>query len=85
MYLLMHVHGRNYQNVLFQQDNASIHSAILTRDWFRTNFIRVLDWASTLPDLNHIEKVWGETVRDIYQVGKQYANVEEQWSAVFNA
>ena len=41
----------------FQQDNASIHKAGITKTWFEENAISLLDWPPHSPDLNPIEHI----------------------------
>lgn len=82
---LMAEHVRGNRGVLFQQDNAPIHTATVTRDWLRLNFIRVMNWPARSPDLNPIENVWGAMVRDVYQGGRQYFSVSDLQSAVLKA
>ncbi len=42
-------------NAIFLQDNAAINTSKLTKDWFKTKNIEVLDWPTKSPDLNPIE------------------------------
>ena len=42
---------------IFIQDNASIHTAHLVREWLDSNSIQVIDWPPYSPDLNPIENV----------------------------
>ena len=37
------------------QDNASIHTSRLARDWLQEHGIEVTDWPPYSPDLNPIE------------------------------
>jgi len=44
--------------VMFQQDNAPIHTARIVTKWFETNNIKIIDWPAASPDLNPIENIW---------------------------
>ena len=39
-------------NVIFVNINASPHSAAITRQFWTTNYVNVLDWPASSPDLN---------------------------------
>jgi hypothetical protein len=43
---------------IFMQDNASIHTAYLVRDWFLEMGIELVDHPPYSPDLNPIENLW---------------------------
>ena len=45
-------------DLVFMQDNASIHTARSVRDWFQEQHIRFTDWPPYSPDLNPIQNLW---------------------------
>lgn len=69
----------------FQQDNASIHVSQSSMAWFQQKKIKVLDWPACSPDLNPMENVWGELVRNVYAQGKQYQNTKDLRDAIEDA
>jgi hypothetical protein len=44
-------------NLVFQKDNAKIHLAKDTKEWFKTHGVYVEDWPAHSPDLNPIKLV----------------------------
>jgi len=75
-----HICGKNWS---FQQDNASIHVAGTTLEWFQKRKVRKIDWPSLSPDLNPIENLWGILSRKAYANGRQYNTVEELKMAIY--
>ena len=67
---------------VFQQDNASIHNARSTMDFFRDHEIPVLTWPPYSPDLNIIENMWGLVSQKIYEGGREFKTSQELWDCV---
>jgi transposase len=44
--------------LVFMQDNASIYTACIVKDWLKEQRIEVLNWSLYSPDLNPIEYTW---------------------------
>lgn len=60
--------------ILFQQDNAGIHTSEHTQEWFETHGIYVIDWPPHSPDLNPIEVVWALLKRELFNRYPSIAN-----------
>lgn len=80
--------GEDYR---FMQDNATIHRADLTMQFFEEKGIDLLVAPANSPDLNPIENVWGLLARRVYANGRQFSNVrslkmaiEDCWAAFTN-
>jgi transposase len=58
-------HMQQHPNHLFQQDNASCHTARYTRNWMAHHHINTIDWPPMSPDLNIIENMWSELKRQL--------------------
>lgn len=70
------------RSFIFQQDNASIHTAKVVKAWFQREHIQVLDWPALSPDLNIMENAWGWLARKVYEGGRQYDSINELISAI---
>lgn len=67
---------------IFQQDNARIHTAKLTQEWFETHGVYVEDWPPHSPDLNPIEPVWRWLKLKLFQLFPELIHMgrsEEDW------
>ena len=53
---------------IFMQDNASIHTAHIVREWLDEHAIQVMDWPPYSPDLNPIENIWALLKQKIYEL-----------------
>lgn len=53
---------------LFMQDNTSIHTSYLTRQWFEENGVEVLEWLPYSLDFNLIEYLWYWLKKHVYDV-----------------
>ncbi|KAF0704703.1 hypothetical protein AaE_014803 [Aphanomyces astaci] len=84
-YLMPFGHQFYADEILFQQDNASIHRAKTTMEFLKEQKVTVFDHHALPPDLNSIENLWGRIVRIVYSNGKQYDNVVDLKAAIKRA
>ena len=70
--------------VIFQHDNAPLHTSRLTKTFLQERNLKVLKWPARSPDLNTIE-VWGLHAREAFSNGKQYFSVQELKDALNKA
>ena len=58
-------------NVVFQQDNASSHTAKQTKEFLETaaraHGFSVMDWPANSPDMNLIEQLWAHLKRELHR------------------
>ncbi len=82
--LLPSAHLRFGTDFVFQQDNASIHTANETLEFFEEQNINKMEWPAKSPDLNPIENVWELLVRRVYDGGRQFSTIEELKRAILH-
>jgi len=84
-YLLPVTFGHFGCEAIFQQDNASIHTAARTKAFFDEVALDVMDWPALSPDLNPIENVLGYLSQVVYGDGKQYETKDQLKTAIQRA
>jgi hypothetical protein len=83
-----HLHGpiQKYNldasEVIFQQDNAPIHSTISMKQWFSRQPFGVLSWHAQSPYLNPIENQWAILKRRLNRYDTPPKGILELWSRV---
>ena len=59
----------HYQpGMLFQQDNAKIHTSQRAQTWFESHGIHIINWPPHSPDLNAIEPCWMLLKRQVFRM-----------------
>ncbi|KAF1378046.1 hypothetical protein PFLUV_G00185520 [Perca fluviatilis] len=66
-----------------EQDNAAIHTARLTKDFFQQNSVALMVRPACSPDLHPIENIWGWMAREVYRNGRQFQTVDALREAIF--
>ena len=70
---------------IFQQDNAAIHKASITKKYLLEQKIRLLVHPACSPDVNPIEHLWGLIVVKVYEEGQQYSAISEVKNTILDA
>lgn len=74
--------GMDKETFIFQQDNASAHTALRARNFFVRHRINVLIWPPNSPDLNLIEHVWAYIKRELDKYPESPRDLDELWRRV---
>ena len=81
--IIFHKNNHNLPaDFVFQQDNAPVHVAGSSKDFFKNRKIPLLEWPPYSPDLNIIENLWGIISKRVYRDGKEYLTPDELWESV---
>ena len=65
------------ENIVFQQDNAPIHTAKIIKEWFKNKNVTTISWPANSPDLNPIENVW-KLLKDNIQKRENFPRTMEE-------
>ena len=69
---------------IFQQDNAAILNAPITKKYLLEQKISLLDHPACFSDFSHIENLWGLIVAKVYEGGRQYSAISELKNAILD-
>lgn len=75
-------YGMDPDTFIFQQDNASVHTAHAVKNFFSEKNITVLDWPANSPDLNPIEHLWTYLKGHLSAQDQQPKSMEELWERI---
>lgn len=69
-------------NFIFQQDNATIHTARIVKEYLNKSNIAVLEWPANSPDLNPIENLWAHVKYQLGLYPESPSTLEELWDRI---
>ena len=69
-------------DLIFQQDNASAHTANYTKDWMEDRDIDIMPWPAHSPDFNPIENLWDIVDTNVRKHHKDFINDDALADAV---
>jgi transposase len=75
-------YGLERDDVIFQQDNAGVHTAQIVTQWLEDNVITTLKWPAQSPDLNPIEHLWWHLKKRLMQYEEEPSGILELWKRI---
>ena len=70
------------RNFKFQQDNASVHTAKIVKDYIKRSRIPIIAWPPNSPDLNPIETVWAYIKDQLSKYPNDPKDEDKLWERV---
>ena len=74
-----------FPGLVFQQDNAPVHTALTMKNVFLENEWEVLDWPPYSPDLNIIENLWAIAKRGLAEQTVLWENLDAKVQEIWNS
>jgi len=79
--------SRDWYNVdpetfIFQQDNASVHTAHIVKAFFVESNLTVMKWPANSPDLNPIENLWSYLKTELGLYKESPKTMDDLWERV---
>lgn len=80
--------GWDHENMMFQQDNARVHTARGPMIYLANKKILILDWPAKSADMNPIENLWAHLKRHLNDMDEPqtndelWRNIQKVWYAI---